>query len=213
MCSSASRHRRRDARHPQIEQPIEPAQRVRGEDRARRRRLARDGPAKPVEHAIRDRLAAAVQQPGRDRFRVIGAGHDQGRPMPGESPDVARLAQIARRVVQPEQPSSRAPDKPDHAMPAIADVEIAGCGHVARQRHPAHAVVGQRLVAAIADLDRVTARRQRFGQRHKGGLGAAQRRGLGHAPVERDAVVGHHHTRHQRRSDEDVSTPVNSPSP
>ena len=116
--------------------------------------------AKLLEHAIGDDLAAAAGQPARDRSRVIGAGRDQGRAIPGEPPQIARLFQIAGRIVQPEQPALRRATSPITRCAAIADVEIAGARNPARQRRPAHALVAERGAAAVAHLDPMAAPRQ-----------------------------------------------------
>jgi hypothetical protein len=81
-------------------------------------------------------------------------------------------------------------------MAAIADVEVACPRQVARQRRPAHTLVNDRGAAAIARLDLMTSRRQRLGERYKGGLGAAERCGFRHRPVEGDTVIGHNNARH-----------------
>ena len=55
------RHGWRDATDPKIEEPVESAQRVRGEDRPRRRWLARRRLPKAVENAIWDDLPPATR--------------------------------------------------------------------------------------------------------------------------------------------------------
>ena len=196
MCSSASRHSGFDPRDPEIEQPVEPAQRVRGEDRPRRRRLARRRGAEALKNAVGDDLAPAARQPARDRRRVIGAGHHQGGTVPGEPPQIARLLQIEGGIVQPEHPTPCPADQPDDPVAAIADVEVASSRQVARQWRPAHAFVNDCRAAAIARLDAVTSRRQRLGERCEGSLRAAERRRFRHRSVKGDAVIGHHHRRH-----------------
>ena len=60
--------------------------------------------------------------------------------------------------------------------------------------------MGERRPAPAARLDPVAARGERLGERDKGGLGAAERAGLGGPPVEGDAVIGHHHISHHSLS-------------
>ncbi len=194
------RHRRPDPGHPEIEQPVKPAQRIGGEDRARFGRFARQRPAKVVEHAVRYDSAPAGQQPRRNRRRMVGPGHHQDRPVPDQAPQIARLLQIAARVVQPKRPLCGAAHQTDHPMAAIGDVEIASGGNPVAQRGPADAVPVERRMAAAARVHPVAASRQRLGQRHKGGFGAAERRRRSHGPVEGDPVIGHHDMRHQRHT-------------
>jgi hypothetical protein len=57
---------------------------------------------------------------------MIGSGGNEGRAVPGEPPQIARLLQVAGRIVQPEEPVPRLADESDDPVAAIADVEIAG---------------------------------------------------------------------------------------
>ena len=102
--------------------------------------------------------------------------------------------------MQPEQPPLRLGDKPDHAVTAIADIEIAFMRNTARERRPGDAVMAERRTAIAARLDAMAARCQCFGERDKRGLGAAERPGLGRRAVEGDAVIRHDYMRHYSRS-------------
>ena len=75
---------------PQFEQPIEAAQRVRGKDGARRRRVARLRMTKAIEQAVGND-ASFARQPGRHGACVILAGHDHGGPIPDERRENPRL--------------------------------------------------------------------------------------------------------------------------
>ena len=120
--------------------------------------------------------------------------------MAQERSEKTRLLQIAGRIMQPEQPPLRLGDKPDHAVAAVADIEIAFLRHSARERRPGDAVMAERRMAVAARLDMVAARCQCFGERDKRGLGAAERPGLGRRAVEGDAVIRHDYMRHYSRS-------------
>ena len=60
--------------------------------------------------------------------------------------------------------------------------------------------MAERRMAVAARFDMVAARRERFGERDKGGFGAAERPGLGRRAVEGDAVIRHDYMRHYSRS-------------
>ncbi len=196
MCNSASRHRRRDARDPEVEQPIEPAQRVRREYCPRRRRLAWRCHAEAIEHAIGDDLAPAAGQPVRHRSCVVGSGRNQDRAIPGKPPQIARLFQITCRIVQPEQPAPGFSNEADDPVAAIADVKITFRRNSVRQRRPVHTLVAEWGEAAVAHRNPVAAPRQGFGERRECRLRPAEGPPLRRCPVKGDPVIGHHHLSH-----------------
>ncbi len=120
-----------------IEQPIEAAQRVRGEDRARRRRRCqRLGVTKRFGDRIRDRDAAAARHPARHRRFMIAAGGDDHGLVAPQRADIAPFLQIAAGIVDPERPPPRLRREADEMIAAIGDIEIAAIGHAARQAAP-----------------------------------------------------------------------------
>src|SRR5204862_396198 len=138
---------------------------------ARRRRLAQFGVSERVEDAVGDDLSFAGQPAG-DGARVVLAGHDQRGAMAQERSEKTRLLQIAGRIMQREQPPLRLGDKPDHAVTAIADIEIAFMRNTARERRPGDAVMAERRTAIAARLNAMAARCQCSGERDKRRLGA-----------------------------------------
>ena len=131
---------------------------------------------------------------------MVLTGHDQRGTIAQERSEKTRLSQITGWVMQPEQPPLRLGDKPDHAVTAIADIEIAFMRNTARERRPGDAVMAERRTAIAPRLDAMAARCQCFGERDKRGLGAAERPGLGRRAVEGDAVIRHDYMRHYSRS-------------
>src|SRR5438067_2256337 len=156
-------------------------------DDAAERLHAQFGVPEGVEDAVGDDLSFAGQ-PGGNRARVVLTGHDQRGTIAQERSEKTRLSQITGWVMQPEQPPLRLGDKPNHAVAAIADIEIAFLRHAARVRRPGDAVMAERCTAIAPRLDAMPARCQCFGERDKRGPGAAERPGLGRRAVEGDAV-------------------------
>src|SRR5204862_501272 len=98
--------------------------------------IAGDMTGHPIDNALDDAAAGndyefVQNQRSRHGGGMVAAGRHQGRLVPCEATQKARLLQIAGWVMQPEQPPFRTRHKPDHAVTAIADVEIAFMRNIA----------------------------------------------------------------------------------
>src|SRR5579863_6323111 len=136
---------------PQTEQPIEAAQRIGSEDRARwRRAFERRRAAELLLHCIGNDRAATARHPPGNRTCMVAPGRDDQRAMTPELADITEFAQIAAGIVDPEEAPLDARYETDQPMAAIGDVEIAALGRSRRERRPIDAAVRQRRRAAIA---------------------------------------------------------------
>ena len=190
------RDRRRDARDPKIEQPIEPAQRVRGENCPRRWRLPWHCRAETIEHPVGYGLVPAAGQPIRHRSNVITAGRNQDRAISGEPPQIARLFQVTCRIVEPKETATGFSNKTDNPVAATADVKIASRWNALRQRCPIDPVMAEGDGAAIPRRNLMAAPRQCFGKGSERRLGATERPPLRGLAIKGNAVIGHYHLSH-----------------
>ena len=118
-------HMGSNALGPQIEQPIQGAQRIGGEDGARRwrRRVVLDI-QEFVGDPVRNDHAPAVGRPAGIGPRVVGAKKDNGRLETPQLGKIAPLEKIARRVVDPEHRAARLWYEGQEPVAPVSDVEV-----------------------------------------------------------------------------------------
>ena len=177
---------------PQVQQPVEAAQRVAGEDGAGRRG---GGHLRSVEEALADTHDEGGSRqvlPPRGNGLAVGDALQQER----RAVFVQRAARrgvgggghVARRREEDGAPT-RVSDLAQQRGVAVGDDEVAMRGIAVVEGLPAHAVDDFRRGAAIEDTHHVAARRQRPGEADDGFLPAAEGPLVRRPSVERDRVV------------------------
>ena len=184
------RHRGPDARRPKVQQPVQAAQRVGGEDRDRR--AAERGAAPPcVEKGGATASGISTGRKGSQRGRLAGVARPERHQRAGAPPAAARGGAACagnRRGCAATAPAGPvAAERRNSARQAV------------RQHQCRPAASGARRAVASparAHLHRVAAPLERLGQQREGGFGAAER-AVPDRPRRDERVLRPHHDAHQ----------------
>ena len=197
-----------NAGRPQIEQPVEAAERVRRKDRTGRYpgRLGRRRLPENIGYAVGNNPAGAGRRPARITGRLKVAREHDGRPPPPQFREIPPFEQIACWIVDPEHRSRGAGHQRNQLVTTVCDVKVCGLRHPIGDRTPLDAFMVHRRLAFIADTHAMPAAGQRLGQRQEGGFRPAKRPARHGLSVKRNAVVGHDDFSHQ-----DLFSPEQAP--
>jgi hypothetical protein len=181
-----------DAGRPQPEQLVEPADRVRREQRARsrsRRKLGRVG--ETGGRCERDDDGGGPPEVARDAVALIVAGRHQNGAKPRETDPPANPAQPVGAVVEPENPTPAIRCLAEKRPTAVGDDHVHARRDRRAERLPFEPPVVRRFAAERPHMDAMSARGERAGQPGEGGFGSAKRSRVDRVRPEREAPVEH----------------------